>query len=130
LVLGDNAGRIRLAGVLALVFAAGFVTAWIWPSHSASSRVVSGTVTWSNAEIGRILLEGDDGADSGEYEVAAIGRLYRTGEDPPGRPECLAVTGTEFVRTDRRRVELEVVSVNVADVPYTTSIAVVVRCLD
>ncbi|MFD1365408.1 hypothetical protein [Actinoplanes sichuanensis] len=128
-ILRRYVGQIRLVGILALVFAAGFVTARIWPSQTVATRLISGTVIWSNADIGRILLEGEDSADSGEYEVAAIGRLYRTGEDPPGRPTCLEVTGTESVRTDRRRVELEVVSVNVSGPNDTTEIAVIVRCL-
>jgi hypothetical protein len=59
--------------------------------------------------------------------------VYRPFDVVPivGQPAGAAVTwrGAEFVRTGRRRVELDVVSVGVADSPDTMRIAVVVRCV-
>lgn len=129
--LGRHAKKVRSAVVLILVFVGGFVAARVLPDHAVTPRRISGTVTWSNADIHRLLFEADDdSADSGEYEVAAIGRLTSSGGAyySLGLPICLTASRTEaFVRTDRRRVELEVISVNVSGV--ATRAAVIVRCL-
>jgi hypothetical protein len=130
-VRGRRAGWLLSTVTLVLVFIAGFTTARLRPDHAATPRWISGTVTWSNADIHRVLFEADDNSDdSGEYEVAAIGRWNRKGgaHFSSGLPICLATAGTEFVRTDRRRVELGVISVREPD-ESVYRVAVVVRCL-
>jgi hypothetical protein len=119
------------AVILALMFIAGFAAARLRPDQVATPRWISGTVTWSNADIHRVLFEADDNSDdSGEYEVGAIGRWNRKGGAyfSNGLPGCLAAAGTEFVRTDRRRAELGVISVREPD-GSEYRVAVVVRCL-
>jgi hypothetical protein len=74
-VRGRPARWLLSAVILALVFIAGFATARLRPDHTATPRWISGTVTWSNADIHRVLFKADDNSgDSGEYEVGAIGR--------------------------------------------------------
>jgi hypothetical protein len=135
-VEGFEPRRIGLARwwpaiVLVAAFGAGFVTARLGPDHTATPRRIIGTVTWSNSDIHRVLFEADgDSADSGEYEVAAIGRLNRKGGTyfSNGLPRCLTPSGTEFLRTDRRRVELGVIDVFEPD-GSGYRVAVLVRCL-
>ena len=129
--LGRRARRLWAAVFVALVFVAGFTTARLSPDHAATPRRISGTVTWSNADIHRVLFEADDDSDdNGEYEVAAVGRLNRTegAYFSKGLPLCLTPTGTDFVRTDRRRVELGVITVSEPDQPGHR-VAVTIRCL-
>ncbi|GAA4960559.1 hypothetical protein GCM10025331_59720 [Actinoplanes utahensis] len=133
-MLSRHARKLRLAAFPVLVVVAGFATARLSPDHTATPRWISGTVTWSNADIHRVLFEAhndsDDSDDSGEYEVAAVGRMNKKNGAyfSSGLPICLAAQGTEFVRTDRRRVELGVISVSESD-RFDYRVSVVVRCL-
>ena len=124
-----HAAKLRSSAVVALVFFAGFTVAWFWPDHTATPRRISGTVTWSNVESAQLLLESDgDRGDSGQFQVDAIEWFNRKGSrHAGGTPDCLATSAVDSVRTDRRRVELEVISANMPDSVYR--IAVVVRCL-
>ncbi|GLW32074.1 hypothetical protein Areg01_50130 [Actinoplanes regularis] len=127
--LGRHANRLRSAAVLTLVFVVGFTVAWFWPDHTATPTRISGTVTWSNTDAGKLLFEADDdGGNSGEYAVAAVEWFAASGaRHAGGDPSCLATSATDSVRTDRRHADLEFVSVDVSG--SATRIAVIVHCL-
>jgi hypothetical protein len=127
--LRRHAAKFRSSAVVALVFLVGFSVAWLWPDHTATPRRISGTVTWSNADWGRLtFVSDDDSGDSGEFLVDVIEWFDRSeARYSGGTPACLASSAMDSVRTDRRRVELEVISASMSDAAYR--IAVVVHCL-
>jgi hypothetical protein len=122
--------RLRSALLVAVGLAVGLGAAWVWPNHTATPERLMGTVTWSNAESRRILFEVDGRGDGyREYSVLADNWVDATGtRHSRGYPDCLAAKAGEFVRTDRRRVELGAIS-NEAD-DTVRQIALSVRCFD
>jgi hypothetical protein len=99
--------------------------------HTATPEPLTGTVIWSNDDTRRIVVK-VDGRDDGtrEYPVAA---QQWTGPDGTthtrGYPSCLAGHAGDPVRTDLRRVAIEVVHLNL-DENQTQPLVVTVTCFD
>lgn len=104
--------------------------------HTATAQRLTGTVVWSNEETRLIAFEADGAVPDprrGETHywvlgdwVDAAGTLHGSAST---YPTCLAGVPDDPVRTDRRRVQLEVIDWDTGGV-QKQHIAASVRCLD
>ncbi|MFI1992879.1 hypothetical protein [Actinoplanes sp. NPDC020271] len=120
--------RAPIVAGLILAAGAGFGAAWAWRDHTAAPRRIKGTVTWSNEDAQRLVLEAATTADNGEYQTAITEWTDAKNTRLVGHwPSCLAAKKGSLVRTDRRPAELDVVSAELTGTTYR--IVVAIHCL-
>jgi hypothetical protein len=93
-------------------------------THTAEPELLTGTVTWSNSETRMIAFE-EDGVERDPLLGDTIYQLAGSGID---LPECLATTGEDRTREDRRRVEVNAIHADFGG-PQQVHVALNVRCL-
>ena len=104
--------------------------------HSATAVVLTGTVTWSNAETRLLAFEADGlvrKPNDGDTIYAALTHGWQDTEgtfhSDGTYPRCLAGEAGDPVSSDRHRVELTVIDWDTGGV-QPVHVAVHVRCLD
>jgi hypothetical protein len=104
--------------------------------HSATAMVLTGTVTWSNAETRLIAFETDGRVrepDAGDTVYAVLTHGWQdaagTFHSDGTYPSCLAGDAGDPVSSDRHRVELTVIDGDTGAV-QPVHVAIHVRCLD
>jgi hypothetical protein len=118
-VLAELRPYPRTVVILVVGVLAGAAMTWAADDpRVATPYPVTGIVTWSNADSRQIMVD-LDGAGDGVVHMAVADDL----------PPCLAARGTDVVRMERRRVELEVIKQEIEGAA-PGRVVTAVRCFD